>query len=198
MLKKIFSLFLLTLFWLMQTSFVVTADSDPQNLKEYLSTNNEIMLKYDYPSMPLNICSAGYTLPAGTPIILQAIQTIAADAITTGSNVEFRVVKDVIVDGKTLIKAGAVSRAQVSFAKKKGYIGIPGEITISDFSVNAVDGTYIPLNATLSSKGEDKIVMAAILTLVCLPFALIKGGEAIIPAGMTKSVYTFADVGVRL
>jgi hypothetical protein len=78
-------------------------------------------------------------------------------------------------------------------------IGQPGKITISDFGVKAVDGSYVPLRATLTDEGKDRMVLSIVVSLLFCPlFLLMKGGEGQIPAGTQKTVYVAADVDVAV
>jgi|GEM_PF-359222 len=200
--KKLLCALLVCYLLIMQVNLTksVATVENPANLKEFLKGFDEITVRYEYPSMRIAaVNTKGTVLPAGTPIIIQNTETISSNNLTSGSTVNFQVMKDIIVDNKVLIKSGSISTAQVVYAKRKNLIGIAGEITISDFSVNAVDGSYVPLRATLSSKGEDKVGLSAGLGFILCPlFLLMKGEDATIPSGTTKSVYTMADIVINI
>lgn len=205
MVKRLFSGLLISLMVFWHVAPYVQAQTNNQkaeNLYEFVKNNKEVTLKYVYPSMKLaavDIEEGGIIIPAGTPIVLKNRQTINSSAITIGSTVSFIVVNNVLVNDKIVVKAGSIADAQISYSKKKNYAGIGGEVVVSDFSVHAVDGAYIPLRATLSSRGEEKIGLSVGLGFfICMLFLLIKGEDAIIPAGSTKSVYTMSDVKVKV
>lgn len=202
MYKKSVSVLLVSLLCFWQTIPFVSAESSrADNLYEFVKNNKEVIVKYEYPSLRIasNTKKPGtVTVPAGTPIILKNSQTINSSNITIGSTVSFVVVNDVVVNDKVVVKAGSIADAQISYAKKNNYAGIAGEVVVSDFSVHAVDGTYIPLRATLSSRGEEKVGLSVGLGFfLCLLFLLIKGEDAVLPSGSTKSVYTMSDVQVK-
>lgn len=206
MYKKILSVILIVLLFTFKGGLLagVSAANHQGNLKEFLKDKKEVFIKYEYPSMKnlklLASSRSGDTviLPAGTPIVLRNVEAIDSSNITNGSSVMFKVVNDVMADDKIVIKAGSVVDAQVNYAKKKNYAGIAGEITVSDFAVRAVDGTYIPLRATLNSKGEDKMVLSIGLGLfICILFLLMQGDDAVIPSGTTKSVYTITEAKIN-
>lgn len=205
MFKRSLAIVLATLLLTLKLSGLIclAATNNQDNLKNFLKDKKEVFIKYQYPSMNTTklatskICSM-VTLPAGTPIVLRNMETINSSNITNGSSVMFTVINDVVVDDKVLIKAGSIVNAQVNYAKKKNYAGVAGEITISDFAAKAVDGTYVPLRATLSSKGEEKMGLSIGLgVVICILFLLIQGDDAVIPAGTTKSVYTIMDVQIN-
>lgn len=204
MYKKLISGLLLSLLclWNLMPYADAVQNNKAQNLYEFVKENKEVTVRYEYPSWKLASAAKkgkGLTIPAGTPIVLKNMETINSSAINIGSTVTFTVVNDVKVNDKIVIKAGSVADAQISYSKRKNYAGIGGEIVVSDFSVHAVDGTYIPLRATLSSRGEDKVGLSVGLGFfLCVLFLLIKGEDAIIPAGTTKSVYTMSDVTINV
>lgn len=174
--------------------------SSKESLSDFLKTTENIEAKMDYPSLRLAVNKQakinGVKLPAMTPLIIRATETISTRDIVSGSIVSFAVVSDVKdKNGNVLIKAGAPVTAQISFSKKKSFVGISGDLTVSDFHVTAVDGTYVPLVGNVSQKGEDKIVLSVVLSVLICPFFLfMKGEDAQLPAGTTKPAYTATDV----
>jgi hypothetical protein len=137
-------------------------------------------------------------LSAGSPVILRLTETVDANEVTAGQQIASQVVQDVKSGNTVVIKAGTLALAQVSKADKNGMLGQAGELIISDFYTTSVDGTRVPLMATLSATGKDKMPLAIVGGFLCLFPLLIKGGKAIIPSGTQKTVYTAADVTVSL
>jgi hypothetical protein len=170
--------------------------------QEFLNKHQEIHVEYKYSVHQADkIAATGQKvkLPAGAPVVIKFIETIKSSDATDGSSISFSVVQDVKIGDDILIKAGSMGQAQVSASEEAGRIGQAGKITISDFSVRAVDGTYIPLRGTVSGKGSDKVVTSGALSiLICPLFLLMKGGEATIPAGLEKTTYTAADSEITI
>jgi hypothetical protein len=137
-------------------------------------------------------------LPAGTPVILRLLETVNSNEVTVGKTITTQVVQDVKVGNTVVIQAGAMASAQVTKADKNQMFGQAGELVISDFFTTTVDGTRIPLMATLSATGTDKMPVSIVGGLICLFPFLIKGGKAIIPAGTQKTVYTAVDITLSL
>lgn len=178
----------------------VAAQSDEMTLSEFLKTTDKVEASYSYPSMRLSANGVGKsTLTAHTPIIIRCTDTITTKEIVSGGSVDFAVVSDVKdANGNILIKAGAPVTAQITFAKSSGRIGQSGEITVQDFSTRAVDGTYVPLSGSVSARPDDKMVMSICLGFIFCPlFLLIKGDDAVVPAGTQKTAYTVTDVYVK-
>lgn len=202
--KKVIASFLLMT---MMSLFVTPAQSvkaatDKLTLQEFLKTTDskQVEASYKYPSMKLSANGAGKsTLSAHTPIIIRCTETISTRNVVSGGAVYFAVVSDVKdSSGNILIKAGAPVTAEISFAKSKGMIGRSGEVTVNDFHTTAVDGTYIPLSGSVSAKPDDKMTLSIVLSvLICPLFLLIKGDEAQLTAGTTKTAYTVSDVYIK-
>lgn len=136
---------------------------------------------------------------SGTPVQIKITESIDSGQAVEGSTIFFKVISDIKEDGKVLVRAGEMGSAQVTSSDERGIIGQEGKLVISDFSTRAVDGTYVPLRGTVSHKGQSKMVQSLVLGLfICPPFLIIKGKDAQIPAGFEKTVYTGADVQVKV
>lgn len=195
--KKVTSL-VLALYFLMFCTMPLGAQTpeSTDTLASFLANTDEIRGSYVYPNMIASVNSSKkLVLPAHTPIAIRCEETITTNNIVNGSIVKFSVVRDVKDEnGRVLIKAGAPVSAQISFAKDKGMIGRSGEITITDFHTTAIDGTYIPLSGSVSSKADDKMTLSIVLSVIVCPlFLLMKGEEARMPAGTQKTSYTITD-----
>ena len=141
--------------------------------------------------MALAMLTMSFTMPngtvllkAGTVIPMELISTITSKNARSGQMVDFRVMSDVKVDGKTVIAAGSIAQGQIVRAKKSGLLGSEGELEISVKTIEAVDGTIVYLSSNnVSDEGSNKVALSIVLTLCCLFGFLIKGGQAEIPAG---------------
>ena len=77
-------------------------------------------------------------------------------------------------------------------------LGKSGEVTVSDFNTTAVDGTYVPLSGSVSAKPDDKMTISIVLgVLICPLFLLMRGDEAVVPAGTQKTAYTVNQVYIK-
>lgn|SRR5574344_545837 len=199
--KRILSSFLLiSLLSLYAAPISAESQNSDKSLYTFLKTTENIEASYKYPSMKLATASVAKTrLSAHTPIMIRCEETISTRAVVSGGTVTFSVLADVRADnGLVLIKAGTPVTAEITFAKKKGMIGKSGQLTVSDFHTTAVDGTYVPLSASVSSQPDDNMTTSVVLSvLICPLFLLMKGDEAQVPAGTTKTAYTAADVYVK-
>lgn len=199
--KTVAILLLLTSFLFINPQLIKaqTVMENDDNLYNFLQSNKEISAVFEYPSYIASSNIKGKTLlPAHTPIVIENTHEINSTKIHSGEIIDFMTVKDVTSqDGQILIKAGTTVSAKIDF-KKKEMIGRSAELTISDFSVKAVDGSYIPLSTVITEAPDDKMVLSIVLSvLVCPLFLLMKGKDAKLPAGTVKTVYSTADTYVN-
>jgi hypothetical protein len=124
-------------------------------------------------------------LPAGTIVTLETTAPVSSKDAQVGQSVGLRVKYDVVVKGKTLIKAGAAGSAQVTAAEAGKGMGKQGTLALRPSVVQAVDGQMIPLSGNgSSSTGESKTGTSVALAVVVSPlFLLKKGKDAAIPPG---------------
>ncbi|MBC8278617.1 MAG: hypothetical protein H8E46_10330 [FCB group bacterium] len=144
--------------------------------------------------------SLALTIPSGTPVIIKLDQEVNSKTVTPGSVIKASVANDVKVNGKVVIKAGAVCDVSVLNSRKAGIVGSPGSVTISVNSVKSVDGTNIPLmNASKSDEGKSEVATAVVITILCCILGLLmKGKEGVIPAGTQITGYTVAQVDINI
>lgn len=139
------------------------------------------------------------TLKAGTTIPLELVSTLSSNNVQSGQMVDFRVLNDIKVNGKTVIAVGSIAQGQITRAKKRGLMGSEGELTVTIRSVKAVDGTMVYLSGSnLSDEGGNKLALSIVLTICCLFGFLIKGGKAEIPAGTQIQGTVTSNIEINL
>jgi hypothetical protein len=173
---------------------------------EFIQNHPKLTVEYRYPSLqqkPIQIANDGdeptIKIPASTAVVLRVTDSLSSKNATEASTVNFVVLSDVKVKETVVIKAGTTAKAQVSAIDKAGFVGTAGKILISDFSTRSTDGTFIPLQGTISDQASSKVVISCALSLIVCPlFLLMKGRDAVVPAGTEKTVYTASDIEVKL
>ena len=135
------------------------------------------------PSAPAFAQTNVVRVPAGTAVTLATTSTLDPQMVRVGDVVNLTVVSDVVVNGKVVFKAGSPARAEITAASPRGIVGRPDKMTVQLQNAQAVDGSTVPITAAKSVEGDDKMVLTIVLTLVCVPFILMKGGKAAIPSG---------------
>lgn len=182
----------------------VKPSKKPMTIQEFVKTHPNMEVEYRYskhatPKADNLIAASKVKLPANSAVILKLNDTIRGNDSAQGSTINFTVIGDVKVGNTVVIKAGSHAKAQVSMVDDSGVIGQGGKILISDFGVTAVDGSFVPLQGSLSTKGKEKVILSVGLSIFLCPlFLLMKGEEATVPAGMEKTTYTATDVEITV
>lgn len=136
------------------------------------------------------------TIPAGTVVGMRTTTPITPEHLNVGDLVMLAVISDVLVDGVVVIKAGAPARGEIVSSKSRNMIGIAAKIGLSIRSVEAIDGTTIPMYGTKLAEGKSKMGASIGLSLICcILFALMKGGDASIASG-TEIMATTAGTAI--
>lgn len=140
-------------------------------------------------------------IPDGTPIDIEAPYTLNSMHFKPNDKISFRVVNPIIVNGVTVIEAGAIATGRIDKAKRGGHFGKAGVFVWTMQTVTAFDGSQVPLRvAPVRVRGDSKaakvatqmVITGALLPLIA-PVALLhgfkRGKDAFIPAGKRYSVY---------
>jgi len=98
----------------------------------------------------LGMLAGAQTIPAGTKITIRTESQINSGSARTGQIVSGTLARDVVADGKTVIKAPAPVKIKISAAKSSGRLHAPGELTLRLVSV---DGTPVSTSA-FRAKGK--------------------------------------------
>lgn len=130
-------------------------------------------------------------LPDGTALQISLVKDISSKDAQRGDVVEFTVDDDVVTDGQTVIKKGAIAKGSIIYAEKGGYMGKSGKLALQIDSTTTVDGETIPLRAAKGGEGESKTGTVLVMSNLIGPFALLmKGGDTTVKSGAKLTVYT--------
>lgn len=148
---------------------------------------------------PCVLAQTKVKIPAGTTVVLRYAETVSPATKTVGDSVILTVARDVEVDGKVVIKAGAMAKGEVVKSRTRNLIGIPAQISVSVRSVEAVDGTLVQLSDGKYLEGSSKMVPSIVLSLICcVLFALWKGGDVQIAQGAEITATTMAPFEIEV
>ena len=86
-------------------------------------------------------------LPAGTLVSLETAEKVLSDQVTVGQLIKFKVVTNVVVGGKVVIRTGASALGRIKSISEATY-NSPTFITVELTSAQAVDGQQVALNGT--------------------------------------------------
>ncbi len=142
----------------------------------------------------------GVVLPAGTSVRLETIKSLRSEYLTVGQIVDFRVVGDVMNEGKVLIANGTIAKGQVKRVVVAKGLGKAGSIEIAIETVPTVDGQNALLRGgSLYNEGEDKETQALLLgLLVCVLFLTTKGKNATVPQGTSVEAVVANNIEVNI
>jgi len=103
----------------------------------------------------LGISALAQTVPAGTRITVRTDSQINSATAHAGQLFRANLVKDLVVDGKTIANAGAAARGRVTYAKSSGRLHASGQVTIRLTSIQLRDGKTLALSTNgFSAKGK--------------------------------------------
>lgn len=132
-------------------------------------------------------------LKAGTMIPLQVLNPTRAAEVHKGDKVLFQVVRDIAVNGQTVIPYGTLVNGVVYEAKRSSWFGTKGRLGININEINLPGGQNIPLNnGNVYVEGTNRTAVSVLLFLfITWPACFICGGKAELQNGYT--VQTFVD-----
>ncbi|MEK7795572.1 MAG: hypothetical protein AAB353_13635 [Candidatus Hydrogenedentota bacterium] len=140
-------------------------------------------------------------IPVMTPVYVQLDEKVTSKKKETkeGDVVRAHVWRDVRVDGKTVIAAGAQVFCRVSEVKKAKVAGRKGHVEIRAMSVPGVDGEDIALDGGYDKSGKGRMGAAiATFAIVAWPLIFIKGSNALLTEGTVFDCFVQAGSSVEL
>ena len=143
-------------------------------------------------------------IPDQTPVKLQLNESVSSAHARPGDRLDFIVVRDVNVEGFTVIPAGAVATGSVTGVKGKRFLGIGGNVALKLDSVELANGDRVGLHARLNIKGRSrtKLMVAGMIAtgFVFLPatpvFLLTRGHDSTVLKSTEITAYIDADTSV--
>ena len=103
----------------------------------------------------LAVFASGETVPAGTRITVRTDALINSANAHVGQSFHANLIKDLVVNGKTIAKAGAPAKGKVTYAKSSGRLHDPGELTIRLTSIQLTNGKNLPISTSgFRAKGK--------------------------------------------
>ncbi|HVO82340.1 MAG TPA: hypothetical protein VMT28_16540 [Terriglobales bacterium] len=99
------------------------------------------------PVMLLLSMAAAQTIPSGTKLTVRMGQGLSSGSATAGQKFEATLSHALVVDGKTIAKAGAPVRGKVTYVKPSGRLHAPGELTLRLTSVE-MNGRMVPISSS--------------------------------------------------
>jgi small nuclear ribonucleoprotein (snRNP)-like protein len=140
------------------------------------------------------------TLQDGTRIRLEVLDDLSSNKSRVGQDVKLRVREDVLGSKQEiLIRKGAPAFGRVTRAKGSGGLGRSGKLEFIIESVQAVDGSKVPLRSEQEVKGRKRYAEVGVAAVLLSPLALfIKGRNASIKAGTPIETYVNEDATIEV
>jgi len=176
---------------------------------------NSVQLSQPESSTSTKLRARELTIPAGTPVEIEATYSVSSRDLRPGEFLSFRVLIPIRIDGVTLIDLYSLVTARVVQAKRGGHWGKAGKLAWMMQDVVAADLTRVTLTAhqdlpsgqngiSGTSHGGEvaarTIVFGALLFPIS-PLALMsgfkRGEDAILPQGKRFVVYVASDTKVK-
>jgi hypothetical protein len=104
-------------------------------------------LKATFVLMLLAALAAAQTIPSGTRITVRMGSSVSSASAAAGQKFDGTLASNLVVNGKTVARAGAPVRGKVTYAKSSGRLHEPGELTLRLTSVQ-VDGKMVPVSTS--------------------------------------------------
>ena len=98
--------------------------------------------------------AAAQSIPAGTRVTVRMGSGINSGTARSGQMFDATLARDLVVNGKTLAKAGAPAHGKVTYAKSSGRLHDPGELSLR-LTLVEVNGRNVPVSTTaFHAKGK--------------------------------------------
>ena len=123
------------------------------------------------------------TIKGGTIVPLESTAKIKAADVNVGQTVDFRVSRDVLVDGIVAIPCGTIAKGTVYEAKRSTAFGTKGRLGIKVRYLTLPSGENISFaSSDIYIQGQNRTALSVVVFLfTLLPFPC--GSKAIMPLG---------------
>jgi 3D (Asp-Asp-Asp) domain-containing protein len=134
------------------------------------------------------------TVPDGTDLRLRLLMPLSSASARRGDPVRFEVSSDVTVRGVVVIAKGAEATGRVGEVAKSKSFGRPGKLEIDLTSVDAVDGSRIPIRSERELKGDGRLGATVVaVALVGVFGGFVKGKNIDVAAGSEFDAFTSGE-----
>ncbi|HBF36236.1 MAG TPA: hypothetical protein DDW50_02830 [Firmicutes bacterium] len=116
-------------------------------------------------------------IPANLPVVVKTTQELTTHkkAVNVGDGVDLAVAKDVTVDGRVVIRAGAKAHGKVNRIEDRAFLGTPAQLSLEVVEVNTVDNQWIPVYGFYIQSGKGKNDLRQIITASLATSLFISG-----------------------
>lgn len=169
-------------------------------MKKIVSLLLSLLLVFQFSILNVSAKTITTKVKAGTtiPIALETEQT--SKTVAVGHKLQAIIQEDVVVDNIVVFKKGDKATLNVVQNKKAGFVGIPGEMTISGGNIFDANNESHLIDFTQNYVGKEKtwpkVCLVCGVFIILAPLALfgfVKGGQAEIQPNMILQVRTVQE-----
>ena len=103
----------------------------------------------------LGMWVSAQTVPAGTRITVRTDSQMNSASAHVGQSFHANLVRDLVVHGKTIAKAGSPAKGKITYAKSSGRLHAPGQLTIRLTTLQLADGKTLTFSTSgFRAKGK--------------------------------------------
>jgi hypothetical protein len=141
-------------------------------------------------------------IPLHTPVVIELEESISSESVHAGQEISFKVLRDVVTEGRTVISEGTPVAGTVQAVHSSGAFRQAGWFELRLKTARATDGSVVsmefPRPKIRSTKGEKTLAGAAAVPVLLyyfpfIPFAVAanskKGAAYTVRAGERYLVY---------
>lgn len=138
------------------------------------------------------------TIKAGTIVPLEAVKSVRAADVHEGEIIDFKVSRDLVINGVVAIPQGTIAKGNVYLAKKSTAFGTRGRLGINLRYLILPSGESVNFTSTeVYIKGVNRTALSVLVfCCTCLPFPC--GGKAEMKQGYQVDATVANNVTVNL
>jgi hypothetical protein len=138
-------------------------------------------------------------IPAGTVVRVELTEALSSKTSARGQTFALRLVEPIVVDGQTVVAAGAVGGGEVIDARPAGFGGRPGKLVLAGRFLEMGGQQARIRSMMIGATGEDRAADAlAVSTIPVIGIAslFMEGGEIQVPVGARATAKLAVDIDV--
>ena len=138
------------------------------------------------------------TIKGGTIVPLESTATVKAADVNVGQTVDFKVSRDVVVDGVVAIPRGTIAKGTVYEAKRSTAFGTKGRLGIKARSLTLPSGENISFaSSDIYIQGQNRTALSVVIfCFTLLPFPC--GSKAVMPLGYEFDATVASDTTITI
>ena len=98
--------------------------------------------------LTLGTLAFAQSVPAGTHMTVRTDSQINSASAHVGQSFHANLVSDLVVEGKTIAKAGAPAKGKVTYVKSSGRLHDPGQVTVRLTSIQLANGKTLSVSTS--------------------------------------------------